>query len=48
VAPLTIGEQATIGAGSTIAKDAAPQCLTIARAKQSTITGWKRPKKPKH
>jgi bifunctional UDP-N-acetylglucosamine pyrophosphorylase/glucosamine-1-phosphate N-acetyltransferase len=48
VAPVTIGEGATIAAGSVINKDAAPGKLTIARAKQLTIEGWKRPvKKPK-
>jgi bifunctional UDP-N-acetylglucosamine pyrophosphorylase/glucosamine-1-phosphate N-acetyltransferase len=48
VAPVTIGEGATIAAGSVINKDAAPGKLTVARAKQITIDGWKRPmKKPK-
>jgi bifunctional UDP-N-acetylglucosamine pyrophosphorylase/glucosamine-1-phosphate N-acetyltransferase len=48
VAPVTIGEGATIAAGSVINKDAAPGKLTVARAKQLTIEGWKRPvKKPK-
>ena len=48
VAPVTIGEGATIAAGSVINKDAAPGKLTVARAKQVTLDGWKRPvKKPK-
>jgi bifunctional UDP-N-acetylglucosamine pyrophosphorylase/glucosamine-1-phosphate N-acetyltransferase len=48
VAPVVIGEGATIAAGSVINKDAAPGKLTVARAKQLTIEGWKRPaKKPK-
>jgi bifunctional UDP-N-acetylglucosamine pyrophosphorylase/glucosamine-1-phosphate N-acetyltransferase len=48
VAPVTIGEGATIAAGSVINKDAAPGKLTVARAKQLTVDGWKRPvKKPK-
>lgn len=48
VAPVTIGEGATIGAGSTITRDAPAQELTLARAKQVTVSGWKRPqKKPK-
>ena len=48
VAPVTIGEGATIAAGSVINKDAAPGKLTVARAKQMTVDGWKRPvKKPK-
>ena len=45
VAPVTIGEGATIGGGSTIAKDAPAGQLTVARAKQVSIEGWKRPKK---
>jgi bifunctional UDP-N-acetylglucosamine pyrophosphorylase / glucosamine-1-phosphate N-acetyltransferase len=45
VAPVTIGEGATIGGGSTIAKDAPAGRLTVARAKQVSIEGWKRPKK---
>jgi bifunctional UDP-N-acetylglucosamine pyrophosphorylase/glucosamine-1-phosphate N-acetyltransferase len=48
VAPVTIGEGATIGGGSTIAQDAPPGQLTVARAKQITVSGWQRPaKKPK-
>jgi bifunctional UDP-N-acetylglucosamine pyrophosphorylase/glucosamine-1-phosphate N-acetyltransferase len=47
VAPVHIGEGATIGAGSTITKDAPASKLTLARGKQVTIDGWKRPaKKP--
>ena len=45
VAPVTIGEGAYIGAGSTITKDAPAGKLTISRAKQTTIEGWKPPKK---
>ena len=49
VAPVTIGEGATIGAGSTITKDAPPNQLSLARGRQVTIEGWKRPeKKPKN
>jgi bifunctional UDP-N-acetylglucosamine pyrophosphorylase / glucosamine-1-phosphate N-acetyltransferase len=48
VAPVRIGAGATIGAGSTITKDAPDEALTVARARQSTIPGWKRPvKRPK-
>ena len=48
IAPVTIGEGATIGGGSTIAQDAPPGELTVARAKQLTVAGWQRPaKKPK-
>ncbi|OOR82412.1 bifunctional UDP-N-acetylglucosamine diphosphorylase/glucosamine-1-phosphate N-acetyltransferase GlmU [Moraxella canis] len=45
VAPVTIGSDATIGAGSVITKDAQENALTLARAKQATITGWSRPTK---
>jgi bifunctional UDP-N-acetylglucosamine pyrophosphorylase / glucosamine-1-phosphate N-acetyltransferase len=45
VAPVTVGTDATIGAGSTITKDAPPGELTLERSKQTTITGWQRPKK---
>ena len=45
VAPVTIGEGATIGAGSTITKEAPPNQLTLARGRQVTIDGWKRPEK---
>ena len=49
VAPVTIGAGATIGAGSTITKDAPPNQLSLARGRQVTIEGWKRPeKKPKN
>ena len=43
IAPVTIGEGADIGAGSTVTKDAPAGKLTISRAKQVTIRGWKRP-----
>lgn len=45
VAPVRIGEGATIGAGSVISSDAPNQKLTLARARQTTIEGWQRPKK---
>ena len=45
VAPLDIGAGATIGAGSTISKDAPAGKLTVARAKQVTLEHWKRPTK---
>ncbi|HTC27343.1 bifunctional UDP-N-acetylglucosamine diphosphorylase/glucosamine-1-phosphate N-acetyltransferase GlmU [Dyella sp.] len=45
VAPVTVGAQATIGAGSVITKDAPAGELTVARARQSTLAGWKRPEK---
>ena len=43
IAPVTIGQGATIGAGSTITKDAPPQQLTLERTKQLSIEGWCRP-----
>ncbi len=45
IAPVTIGKNATIGAGSTITKDSPENQLTLSRAKQMTITGWQRPVK---
>ena len=45
VAPVSVGSGATIGAGSTISKDAPADELTVARSKQTTIPGWKRPVK---
>ena len=45
VAPITLGAGATIGGGSTIAKDAPAGQLTLARARQVTLAGWRRPKK---
>jgi len=45
VAPVTIGKNATIGAGSTITKDSPEDQLTLSRAKQTSITGWQRPVK---
>ncbi len=47
VAPVTVGAGATIGGGSTIAKDAPAGQLTVARARQATLPGWKRPRKDK-
>jgi bifunctional UDP-N-acetylglucosamine pyrophosphorylase/glucosamine-1-phosphate N-acetyltransferase len=45
VAPITIGEGATVGAGSTVTKAVPAGKLTVARAKQVTLEGWKRPQK---
>ncbi|MGH8031705.1 MAG: bifunctional UDP-N-acetylglucosamine diphosphorylase/glucosamine-1-phosphate N-acetyltransferase GlmU [Luteimonas sp.] len=46
VAPVTIGAGATIGAGSVIGSNAPADKLTVARTRQVTIDGWKRPKQP--
>ncbi len=45
VAPVTIGKNATIGAGSTITKDAPDNQLTLSRSKQMSMEGWQRPVK---
>src|SRR5258708_18956348 len=45
VAPVRIGAGATIGAGSTITQNAPSGELTLTRAKQTTVAGWKRPTK---
>jgi bifunctional UDP-N-acetylglucosamine pyrophosphorylase / glucosamine-1-phosphate N-acetyltransferase len=45
VAPVTVGKGATIGAGSTITRDAPAGELTLSRSKQLTIPGWQRPVK---
>jgi bifunctional UDP-N-acetylglucosamine pyrophosphorylase / glucosamine-1-phosphate N-acetyltransferase len=45
VAPVAIRSGATIGAGSTITKDAPPGKLTLARGRQVTVEGWHRPAK---
>jgi bifunctional UDP-N-acetylglucosamine pyrophosphorylase/glucosamine-1-phosphate N-acetyltransferase len=47
VAPVRVGKGATLGAGTTLTKDAPEGKLTIARARQSTIDGWQRPVKKK-
>jgi len=48
VAPVIIGDGATIGAGSTITKDSPEQKLTLSRSKQISIDGWQRPRKNKN
>jgi bifunctional UDP-N-acetylglucosamine pyrophosphorylase / glucosamine-1-phosphate N-acetyltransferase len=45
VAPVSLGDGATIGAGSTITKDAPAGELTLERSKQATVPGWQRPRK---
>ncbi len=45
IAPVTIGKNATIGAGSTITKDVADAQLSLSRSKQTTLKNWQRPVK---
>ena len=45
VAPVTVGANATIGAGTTVTADAPAEQLTVGRAKQCSIQGWERPRK---
>jgi len=47
VAPVTVGKGATLGAGTTLTRDAPAGELTLSRAKQLTLSGWKRPVKQK-
>ncbi|HWK61102.1 MAG TPA: bifunctional UDP-N-acetylglucosamine diphosphorylase/glucosamine-1-phosphate N-acetyltransferase GlmU [Eoetvoesiella sp.] len=47
VAPVTVGRGATLGAGTTLTKDAPAGQLTISRTAQKTIAGWQRPVKKK-
>jgi len=47
VAPVTVGRGATLGAGTTLTKDAPPDALTVSRPKQLSIAGWQRPVKTK-
>lgn len=43
VAPVTVEDGATIGAGSTIVRTAPQDKLTLSRTRQVTIEGWQRP-----
>jgi len=45
IAPVTIGKNATIGAGSTITKDVPDESLSLSRNKQTTLCNWQRPSK---
>jgi len=47
VAPITVGRGATLGAGTTLTRDAPAGELTLSRAKQVTLSGWTRPLKQK-
>ncbi|MDA0866935.1 MAG: bifunctional UDP-N-acetylglucosamine diphosphorylase/glucosamine-1-phosphate N-acetyltransferase GlmU [Cyanobacteria bacterium] len=41
VAPVTVGQDVTVGAGSVVTKDVEDDCLVVARAKQRSIPGWR-------
>ena len=45
VAPVRVGRGATLGAGTTLTKNAPPDALTVSRAKQMTLSNWVRPQK---
>jgi len=47
VAPVTVGRGATLGAGTTLTKDAPAESLTVSRPKQVSLPGWQRPEKVK-
>ena len=47
VAPVTVGRGATLGAGTTLTRDAPPDQLTLSRARQVSLPGWERPVKIK-
>lgn len=47
VAPLTLGKNSTVGAGSVVTRDVAADELVVARTKQRHISGWQRPQKIK-
>jgi bifunctional UDP-N-acetylglucosamine pyrophosphorylase / glucosamine-1-phosphate N-acetyltransferase len=45
VAPVEVGRNATVGAGSVVTAAVPDEALAIARGKQRNIVGWKRPQK---
>jgi bifunctional UDP-N-acetylglucosamine pyrophosphorylase / glucosamine-1-phosphate N-acetyltransferase len=45
VAPVAVGDGATLGAGTVLTRDAPPDALTLARPSQQTRTDWERPRK---
>lgn len=47
VAPVRVGRGATLGAGTTLTRDAPAGKLTVSRARQATIDGWQRPVRKK-
>ena len=48
VAPVRVGQGATVGAGTTLTRDAPAGKLTVSRARQTSLDGWKRPTKKGH
>jgi bifunctional UDP-N-acetylglucosamine pyrophosphorylase/glucosamine-1-phosphate N-acetyltransferase len=45
IAPVTIGEQGFVAAGSTVTQNVSASALAVSRSKQRNIEGWKRPTK---
>jgi bifunctional UDP-N-acetylglucosamine pyrophosphorylase / glucosamine-1-phosphate N-acetyltransferase len=45
VAPVTVRRGATLGAGTTLTHEAPADTLTVSRARQKSVAGWKRPQK---
>lgn len=45
IAPVTVADGTTIGAGSTITKDTEAETLVLSRSPQKSIKGWQRPQK---
>ena len=48
IAPVTVGEGATIGAGTSLRQDAPAHQLTLTQTSQTSVPNWKRPTKKKH
>ncbi|MDC9724822.1 MAG: bifunctional UDP-N-acetylglucosamine diphosphorylase/glucosamine-1-phosphate N-acetyltransferase GlmU [Gammaproteobacteria bacterium] len=47
IAPITVAQGATVGAGTTLRKDAPEEALTLTKSVQKTVSNWKRPVKTK-
>lgn len=45
VAPVRVGQGSTLGAGTTLTRDAPAGELTLSRARQQIVPGWKRPER---